>query len=477
MKLTDKRKAHRTSTHICKPRNANATPKACKRVCFFPTLGLVLIAIMILLTTNSFGQVPIVELPKPATFDPIINPTPNYPTPNIPQPNYPTTPNGLEIYEKDRQREMQRQRQLQEINRDIEEFNRRTIRYDLPSCASFQGTEAYRTAFNEISKMASGERNFSVKEANFIVENAYFDNKADFKDFDKIIKDIAQFVKWKMGEDGFNQNSNLAKNVMLYRFFADTLEIKSKKMITYPFKYDFEDYLGREDWTKMFVSKALATNSGQCHSLPLLYLILADEIGADAQLSFSPSHTYVKFQDDNGKWYNVELTNGLFTTDAFILKSGYIKAEALSNKIYMQPLNENQMMAHALYNLAKGYVSKFCYDSFVETVINKALELDPKNINAQMVLADYKTLRFQYVISQVKVPPQHIHKYPRAKALLDEMHEQYAVIDNFGYEDMPEEEYEKWLNSLNDAKQQQESREMLLDLKGKIENKTPEMKQ
>lgn len=426
------------------------------------TAGLTILLLTFCFT--AWGQIP--QTPKPSTFQPVI-PGQSYPTPSIPQSNYPK-PNGLDVYEQDRQKQVQQQRQLKDIYRDIEESNLPTVSYDLPSCASLDGAEAYRSAFSEISKMADGQKTFSIKEANFLVENAYFNNKADYQEFDKVIKQIGQFINWKMDDFGFDKNSNLAKNVMLYRFFSDTLEIKSKEMVHYPLKYDFDDYLGKADWTKMFVTKTLATNSGQCHSLPLLYLIIADEIGAKAQLSFSPSHSYIKFQDDNGKWHNIELTNGMFTTDAFVLQSGYVKAEALSYKIYMQPLQEKQLIAHTLYDLAKGYTVKYCYDSFVETVINKALELDPNNINLHMLLSDYKTLRFKYVHSQIKVPPQHIHKYPKAKALLDEMYAQYEVVDNLGYEDMPADEYEKWLNTLNDAKQKQQSQELFKGLNQKI---------
>ena len=424
---------------------------------------------------TTLGQVPIPQPPTPATFQPVISGQSSQKPNNNYQPNYPKS-NGLDQYEKDHQRQIEQQRQLNEIYWEIEESNRTSVKYDLPSCSSFQGTEAYRSAFSEILKMTSGERKFNIKEANFLVENAYFENKANYDAFNKTIGQITEFLTIKMKDFGYNPNSNLAKNILLYRFFSDTLEIKSKNLIHYPIKYDFEDYLGKEDWTKMFVIKTLATNSGQCHSLPLLYLILADEIGAKAQLSFSPSHTYIKFQDDNGKWYNVELTNGMFTTDAFVLQSGYIKSEAVSNKIYMQPLKENQLLAHVLYDLAKGYASKYCYDSFVESVINKAIELDPNNINAQMVLSDYRTMRFQYVISQIKEPPQQIHKYPRAKALLDEMYAQYDVLDNLGFEDMPEAEYEKWLNSLNDAKQKQQSQELFQGLNQKIKIQNIELK-
>jgi hypothetical protein len=151
----------------------------------------------------------------------------------------------------------------------------------------------------------------------------------------------------------------------------------------------------------MFVEKLLQSNKGQCHSLPLLYLILAEEINAKAYLSFSPNHSYIKFKDNNGKWINVELTNGMLTTDAFVLQSGYMKAEALQNKIYMQPLTERQLLSEIMVDLAKGYSVKFGYDEFVEQVIDKAIELYPNNVFAQMVKSDYRTLKFHYVAQQL----------------------------------------------------------------------------
>jgi hypothetical protein len=52
---------------------------------------------------------------------------------------------------------------------------------------------------------------------------------------------------------------------------TDTIPIQYSNNITlenYPFVYDFEDAIGRNDWTKMFVSKLLEEHNGNCHSLP-----------------------------------------------------------------------------------------------------------------------------------------------------------------------------------------------------------------
>jgi len=353
------------------------------------------------------------------------------------------------------------QRQLESIYHEIRSPERSisesNVKYHLPSFASLKGTSAYRTAFSKLKEMENGRSPFSIKEANFLVENAHFENTGNYENFNRTIQQIGQFLNWKMEELGNDGNSNQSKNLILYQFFSDTLELRSKDMIHYPFLYDFEDYMGFENWNNMFVEKALSTNSGQCHSLPLLYLILAEQIGAKAHLAYSPNHSYIKFIDDAGKWHNVELTNGMLTTDVFILQSGYIKAEALQSDIYMNPLNEKQLLSHVLFDLAKGYAVKYGYDEFVKEVIDNALELYPNSINAHMVMSDFKTLRFQYVQKQLNINTQNIDNYPKAQKLLDEMHAQYKILDDLGYEDMPLEDYEKWLNSLQESQMKQES--------------------
>jgi hypothetical protein len=316
--------------------------------------------------------------------------------------------------------------------------------------------------------------NYSVKDVNFQIENAYFENKLDKNEFDKTIKQTGEFLIAKMKELNYDLNSNTAKNYMLFEFFSQTLEVKGFKEKHFPIKYDFEDYFGRKDWSKMFVTKLLRTGTGQCHSMPLLYLTLAEEIGAEAYLAFSPNHSYIKFQDDKGKWYNLELTNGMFTVSSFILNSGFIKAEAIQNRIYMESLSKQQLLSQFYTDLASGYLHKFGYDEFVEKAINKALELYPTNINANMVKANYNTELFRYVTNQIGINPenkkelQKISNYPLAIKLLNKTNEQYQKIDDLGYQLMSAEAYENWLGSLKEEKNKQEDETFKKQFKGLI---------
>ncbi|MCB0736549.1 MAG: hypothetical protein KDC92_03480, partial [Bacteroidetes bacterium] len=111
------------------------------------------------------------------------------------------------------------------------------------------------------------------------------------------------------------------------------------------YKYDFEDFMGSEDWEKMFVHKIIKTKSGNCHGLPYYYKILADEIGVESHLALAPNHMYIKHLDENNHWVNVELTNGSISSDAWLITSLGISTEAIKSGIYMDPLSEEQSVA------------------------------------------------------------------------------------------------------------------------------------
>ena len=369
--------------------------------------------------------------------------------------------NGLAIYEQDRLRVEQQEEALKQA---YAELNAGRINIALPSYSNIESTKHYRNAFDKLLELNPNE--FSIKKATFIIENAFFEEEKEDAEFDAIIEQSGDFIREKMKELDFDQNSNLAKNFMLFKFFSDTLQIKSKNLKHLPLKYDFEDYMGIKDWSKMFVSKLLSTGKGQCNSLPRLYLILAEEIGAEAYLSLSPNHSYIKFRDEDGNWYNVELTNGMFTTDSMILQSGFIKSEALQKGIYMQQLTSKQLFSQLLTDFGGGYTRKYGYDAFVKKVIDKALELNPNSISANMFNADFLTEQFEYAAKQVGVnirnrtDLQNIRFYPEIVQLLNRTKAQYSKVDDLGFEFMSPEAYQKWLASLLDTEQQESNKDL-----------------
>jgi hypothetical protein len=449
-------KSKRLAAHTC------GRPVAATHLLFF--------AIHLLLSwficIESFGQIPIIKTTNPATLQPISIGSSNQ-TLNS-RPTNTNQNSQLDQYEKDK-RELQRgNAELYETLNYESALN--TIQYELPSQAISSDAEYFRKASEKLNRMLSGAEPINLKQAIFTIESAYLEGKLDYQKFNKEIQDLVTIAKLKAAQDGYNWENPQTRNIMLFRVMADTLKIKSPSqesyITSYPMQYDFDDYMGKQDWSKMFVTKLLSSKSGQCHSLPLLYLILCEETGTQANLAFSPSHTYAKFKDQSGNWHNLELTNGRIVSDAFILGSGYVTAEALKNHIYMEPLTKQQTVAQCLADLAKEYTQKYGYDSFVSQCVDTTLKYDPTNIFARQVKSDYQSLRFEYVVNQVGRPSPDILKthYPKIYQLLEERNKTYQIIDASGYQEMPEQAYQEWLNSVNKEKEKQEHQGQMLRL-------------
>lgn len=436
------------------------------------------IVILLLFCSRIFihGQVPQIpkfEEPKPATFNNTSvvgnSPTQNNSTQGYSQKTIYTPSTTVQYYNNQKALSTS---VLDEIKEDLKasDYKSTTLKCDLPSNLTKPEASAYLLGATKIRQMLNGETALDLKTAVFTTENAFFNNAMSYTGFNNTIKDMASYCLLYMKQKKYPINNNLAKIMTLFQYFTDTLSLKvsgyETPIVHYPFKYDFDDYRGDKDWRKMFVSKLVNENTGQCHSLPLLFLILAREIGAKAWLSVSPEHTYIKFQDDNKRWYNIELTNGMLTADAWVSGSGYVKAEAIKSGIYMDTLSLEQSIAMCLTDLAKGYTMKYWYDSFVLENINEALKHYPNNIYALGIKSDYYTFRFFHIIKQLGYPSikPNIEKYPEALNAYNQMHNMYDLIDRTGYEPMPKEAYEQWLKSLEQEKQKQEHQTKYINL-------------
>ncbi len=113
-----------------------------------------------------------------------------------------------------------------------------------------------------------------------------------------------------------------------------------------PFQYDFSDPFGQEINTKLLATY-LKTKKGNCISMPILFVILADRLGLDVTLSTAPLHVFVKFKEPlSAKYSNVEATDrGQFVSDQFYREKSTITEQAIANKVYLQPLTKKQSVA------------------------------------------------------------------------------------------------------------------------------------
>ena len=366
-----------------------------------------------------------------------------------------------EYQQMERHRQMMNQQQIQEAINELEPrqgLNMAVCRVGirLPNYSSRPGTEYFRYAFNEIRKMLTGESPLSLRDATFLVENAYLENTLSYADYVNYIRETVGLCQNKINQLGLNSNEPMVKNMMLFHFMTDTFKLKlpdEKTLIHYPMQYDREDPGGEDDLTKLFVTKLMATNSGQCSTLPRLFLILAEAMGTEACLSNAPLHSFVKIKDNDGYWYNLELTSGTILHDQHHLLNSFMKAEALRNRIYLEPWTLKQTVADMLVELAGAYIHKYGVDGFMAECYNTILEHHPSNIRAHILQHNYHSANAMYVIQSAGITSkEEIEDCPAANRAYQTAMKYRDSLYAMGYEPMPAELYQVWLDGISREK-------------------------
>ena len=330
------------------------------------------------------------------------------------------------------------------------------------------GTSYFYNAFAEIDSMLKGQKELNLARSVFLVENAFYGNRLNYTDYQNFIKRKSGFCNRIIKESKQNPNDNLAKNMAIFRLLTEKVPFKNniKERTEYhlPLEYDYYDYQSKEHFDSHFITKLMASNMGQCYSMPLYYLILAEAMNAEAYWALSPKHGHVKIQDKKGNWYNIELTCSSILSDAHYTNSSYIKAEALRNKIYLDTLNKQQIVAHQLLHLARSYYKKYGLDDFYLKCVNAVPQYTPNNVDALKLQASYYESLIIYAAKSLNIPDLQSFGdiQPFANNILDKLNVYYKKIDDLGYEETPDVIYEKWLEYVEKQKQISDKNRIIL---------------
>jgi len=113
-----------------------------------------------------------------------------------------------------------------------------------------------------------------------------------------------------------------------------------------PFQYDRDDPLGTNLDNKLLATY-VATRRGNCVSMPILFLILADRLGVHVAVSTAPLHVFLKYIDDkSGRAFNIETTSGgLPARDAWLRQNFPMTDEAVRNGVYLKTLSRREALA------------------------------------------------------------------------------------------------------------------------------------
>ena len=323
-------------------------------------------------------------------------------------------------------------------------------------CATAQNQEKlFEQSYALLNSMLVDENNYSFKKAVFSVENAFLDDKLDTLFCNNQIRLLNNLSKSLINERFLayveRDKEKVNKWASVFQVMHDTIPINyNDKLYKYePFGYDFQDVFGHKTRENLFVSKLLDTRKGNCHSLPYLYKILCEELGVDANLALAPNHVYIKHRNIKEGWYNTELTSGIFPIDAWIMASGFVHFDAISNGVYMKALNNRECIAVVMIDLADNYNVKFPNNdgNFILKCCETAIKEYPNFATALILQAETHKKQMKKEQNQDK-----------AKQMLLDLEKEYAHIHEIGYRNMPEDMYLNWLVSLKTERKKYENK-------------------
>lgn len=341
--------------------------------------------------------------------------------------------------------------------------------YSSPDFA--QKTQSYAEALQLLGNMLSGKLPLSISDAYYSVEYAYgnvYLNKSAFK---STIAESARFIRQWMQQNKLSLQNPEDVHLAIQRFMSTPLSIgntsgkednKQFRLGTHtPFFYDFNDYDGEKDYRNYFLTKCLATGSGQCSSLPAVYLCLAEALGVTAYLSLAPQHAFIKYVDNQGHIVNYEPTSNWKMSDRWYQDNMFITPEAKRNGIYLDTLNKREIIADCLLSLSFGYMQKF--GAADARFVSQCLELAEPAFSRPRVQALFirscllarmlSTVMYASGISQKEDLP----KSKEALAFYNNLEANEALIKKLGYRDQPKELYNELLKTHEFRGRQQDS--------------------
>lgn len=299
-------------------------------------------------------------------------------------------------------------------------------------------TDPYQIAGNEIAEMLNGTKPLSFKRAVFLTENAYCGGKLNWAAF---CSEIDQ-IKIKINEMIIAKNLQRYKtagNWAIFTYMTDSIPENN----LHPFTYDLENFMGENDYESFMVSSLLKTRKGNCHSLPFLYKILADEVNVEAFIATAPMHVFIKHKDENGKWWNLELTSGTFSRTSFIIESFNVSDAGIESGLYMKPLSDKESIALCLNDILVYYNKKtgIYYDDFVCKSFTDGLKVYPNSL-LQLSKIDYQKYKLDKAMEKKGLKDySKIRTYPDLVKLEKELNTTHDYMAKIGYSSLTPEQY------------------------------------
>ncbi|MCL1132344.1 transglutaminase-like domain-containing protein [Shewanella sairae] len=222
-----------------------------------------------------------------------------------------------------------------------------------------------------------------------------------------------------------------------------------------PLQYDFNDPLGQSINSKL-LSNYLDTKKGNCISMPILYVIIAEKLGLDVTLSTAPLHVFVKFRDPlTGKYLSLEATDrGQLVNHEFYKSKSTIKPEAINNGLYLQPLSKKESVGVIAVLLSEYYAEHKQWQNSID-VAKVVLKHYPNYAYAMIKIGNGYSRLLSEKVAEVKAKKSYTIK---EKEYMDHLYQQnvywFNKAEKLGWQMPSQHENETYLNSIKQRRSQ-----------------------
>ncbi len=144
------------------------------------------------------------------------------------------------------------------------------------------------------------------------------------------------------------------------------------------FSYDLADPLGQNPKSRL-LSTYIRTRKGNCVSMPILFLIIADRMELNVHLASAPLHLFVRYTDSNGADHNLEATSGGHEARAEWYRENLPMTDrAVQSGIYMRTLNKRESIAEMATTVVEFLLDEHRYREAID-VAEAILAVNPRD--------------------------------------------------------------------------------------------------
>lgn len=238
------------------------------------------------------------------------------------------------------------------------------------------------------------------------------DDTADLESITGSISQMAAFAAQMAGANADDARKLAAVRTVIYR--------AGPWNESRPFAYDLADPYGQNLSSKL-LSSYLSTRLGNCVSMPVLFLILADRLRVNVALSTAPLHVFVKFTDASDKATNLETTSGaLPARDQWYREKLPMTDLSVASGLYLRTLSRKESVALMATTVMEHLMDQERYQDAID-VADVILAHSPRD--AQTMVR--RGSAFAHLLEEEFYKP-----YPSADLVPPYLHGRYQQLEN-----------------------------------------------